>query len=630
MFFLNKAMNAFFFQACLLSFFISFNVKAQSDDNIVISKKNITFEFVKGTNANPVLIKEVLHKQYLCNNFRTNIPYIEFYNDNVSIDQVKVYVDGKRAAITPKYDFYEVEDVFYSDMRVCYFNLPFEKRNTTSEVIVEKTYKDPRYFANLFLNEPFYLMSGEITIIVPDWVQADFRNYNFSNLAINVTSERDNKKAATVYKYTFSNLQSETKESHKPGPTYIYPHILTQLKSASPDNATPIVYFKQAEDQYKWYKSLTDKLTVNESVIKNQALEITKNEKNDLDKIKAIYNWVQSNIRYVAFEDGIAGFKPENADVVLNKKYGDCKGMANLIKNLLKSIGLDARLCWLGTNHILYDYSTPSLAVDNHMICAVKLNEGFIFLDGTEKYIGFKEYAERIQNRQVMIENGELCILARIPEKQSSQNLLEEKRKVKLNGNNIAGSVEMVYKGESKQSFLAGYNTIKKQHQEQALENYLSDGDSKYGIQGLLVKNINDWNNDIHIQYSVNHKDAVAEFGDEKYLDIDTQKEFMNAEIDSARKTDYCFSYKYNISRNIEVDLPEKYRPASLPQPVVITNDIYSIQAAYKLESNKLYYTKEIIFNKARIPVEKIAQWNFDIKKLKSFYLEQITLKKTP
>ena len=38
---------------------------------------------------------------------------------------------------------------------------------------------------------------------------------------------------------------------------------------------------------------------------------------------------------------------------------------------MLKAIGLDGRLCWLGTNHIAYDYSTPSLGVDNHMICLV-------------------------------------------------------------------------------------------------------------------------------------------------------------------------------------------------------------------------------------------------------------------
>ena len=44
--------------------------------------------------------------------------------------------------------------------------------------------------------------------------------------------------------------------------------------------------------------------------------------------------------------------------------------MANLLTCMLRSIHLDARRCWIGTKHIAYDYSTPSLSVDNHMICA--------------------------------------------------------------------------------------------------------------------------------------------------------------------------------------------------------------------------------------------------------------------
>jgi hypothetical protein len=45
--------------------------------------------------------------------------------------------------------------------------------------------------------------------------------------------------------------------------------------------------------------------------------------------------------------------------MVLQKKYGDCKGMGNLTAEMLKAIGLNGRICWLGTNHIAYDYSTP-------------------------------------------------------------------------------------------------------------------------------------------------------------------------------------------------------------------------------------------------------------------------------
>ena len=44
--------------------------------------------------------------------------------------------------------------------------------------------------------------------------------------------------------------------------------------------------------------------------------ELTATAKTDEEKIKNIYYWVQDNIRYIAFEDGIAGFKPDDSQNV--------------------------------------------------------------------------------------------------------------------------------------------------------------------------------------------------------------------------------------------------------------------------------------------------------------------------
>src|SRR5690606_8805548 len=104
------------------------------------------------------------------------------------------------------------------------------------------------------------------------------------------------------------------------------------------------------------------------------------------------------------------------------KRYGDCKGMANLTKQMLIEAGFDARLTWIGTNRIAYDYSTPSLSVDNHMICTLYNNNKPIYLDGTEKFNAYKEYANRIQGKQVLIENGDEFILKVVPQVNANFN----------------------------------------------------------------------------------------------------------------------------------------------------------------------------------------------------------------
>ena len=95
---------------------------------------------------------------------------------------------------------------------------------------------------------------------------------------------------------------------------------------------------------YGWYRSLVNSMDNQTADIESTVAELLNNIDDDEEKIKALYYWVQDNIRYIAFEDGIAGFKPDECQNVFNKKFGDCKGMANLLKEMLIVAGFDARL----------------------------------------------------------------------------------------------------------------------------------------------------------------------------------------------------------------------------------------------------------------------------------------------
>src|SRR5258706_5749475 len=128
---------------------------AQEDDkNVVIENKMQEFSFSQIRGNNSVEIKEKYTELYRCNEVRTSVLISEMYNENTVIEDVDVKLDDKKAKwITPHYDYYSVENIFYSDAKVCYFNLPLEKRGSHSEVTLIKTYKDPRYFTAVYLNE---------------------------------------------------------------------------------------------------------------------------------------------------------------------------------------------------------------------------------------------------------------------------------------------------------------------------------------------------------------------------------------------------------------------------------------------------------------------------------------------
>ena len=602
---------------------------SDKDSNVVISGAHDNYAFYYDKKGNSVKINEELTTTYQCLDYRSSIPIASFCDSKTSIDYLTTVSKNKRSRYaSPSTEYYSIDNVFYSDARICAINLFFEKKGATSEVTFEKNVSDPRYFTSIYFSDNYFINSKTVTITVPKWMKVDFKELNFEKKDIRKTVVYDNRKDADIITFTIKNIAPRESERNSPGASYTEPHLLVLCKYADlPDGK--ITYFNTLDDQYAWYRTLTRDLNNNEAIIQSKAREISAGSNNDMDKIKKLFYWVQDNIRYIAFEDGIAGFKPEKADEVLRKKYGDCKGMAHLTKELLKALGFDARLCWIGTNHIAYDYSTPSIAVDNHMICALIYQGKTYFLDATENYIGFNEYAERIQGRQVLIEDGDKYIYTKVPATIYSQNLDDEKWKVTIKGTSMEGSITRIWKGEEKEYIFSSLNAIKKEKSTEAFIKYLSNDNKDFSITEFSTSDLIDYDKPLSVQYKFNHTNALSSFGNDLYLDIDFRKDLADFTFDLAeRMHDYWFSYKVNKQLEVQVILPQGYNITAVPPNVSVKNEDYEFTLSITKQPGKIVYTKNIIIKNPRIKKEKFDQWNKDIAKLKSFYNEQIILTK--
>jgi len=613
--------------ACWVGMFLGNCVLADSgDSSTVIYSSKYTYRFVYNSKAGRVEVKQVLNNNYAALSPMVKLPIVEDYNDQINIDEVACKIDNHTPwDFKPEYSYYSVGDVFYSDSRVCYFPVYLIQTGSRAEVTFNETIADPRYFTSVYFSEPYKITSKEIVFRIPHWMKVELKEYNFNGYDIKktVTSKDDE----DIITYTAHSLPAMKKEDNSPGPTYIYPHIMVLCKSANVKDHS-FSYFATLDDQYAWYHELVKGINQDNTAISAKAKEITAGLKTDMDKIKAIFYYVQDNIRYIAFENGIAGFKPEKADEVLRKKYGDCKGMANLTKSLLVALGFDARLCWLGTNHIAYDYQTPSIAVDNHMICGLNYKGKTMYLDATETYLGINEYAERIQGRQILMENGDKYVLSRIPMAAPNQNFEQETGKLTINGNTLTGSINRIWKGEEKESVLGGLNSIKKEKADEAMLKFLSNDNLDYEISNLNLSSTDNPDKDLTASYNLNFKNAVSSFSKSYYVDLDQRKEFMNSTIKiGERKHDFWFDYKSNIIKQTELAIPANYKAVNLPAPLNIVNPDYEFHVQYDVLPGKLVYKKTILIKNTHLPVSKFPQWNKDIEYLAKTYNDNVTLK---
>lgn len=595
------------------------------DDDVVLINSNDYIEFDINKDNQQVIVNHKVDQNLMNISSRADIQTYDMYNSESNVEYFIIkYRNDKEAPFSPKYESYTSNDLFHNDTKVVYTNLDFPVQGYQYALSSKKKYEDIKYFTSIYFPDDYPTLKRTITFVVPDWLELELKEMNFDGFDIEKTEVYDEKNKTRTISFTVSNLDAHYDDKMAPGPSFIYPHILVLAKSFTYKKERHTL-FKNTKDLYAWYKSLVDDMTDEPFQFQGKVSELTSNTSSDEEKIKNIYYWVQDNIRYIAFEDGIAGFKPDDSQNVYNKRYGDCKGMANLIKQMLILAGFDARLTWIGTNHIAYDYSTPSLSVDNHMICTVIKDGKKIFLDGTEKYNPFGEYAERIQGKQALIENGDDYILEQIPVANSADNQSHFIYNAKIENDEIVGDAHITYKGESKASFLYNYNNLMTNKKGEALNYYLNNGDHNIIVADINPSDFNDRENDLNLDYHLILKNTISSFDGTIYLDLDKDREFATYNLED-RKTDLVFNFKKHLESEINLEIPEGYTIEHLPEAIDEENEDFKIHLSYNLNNNILEYKKLFIIKNAKIKKATFEHWNKTIERLKSTYNEQLIL----
>ena len=560
----------------------------------------------------------------------SNISYARpiYYNDLIELSNTRVNYSSGRGRLKKEElcGNYEVDNIFYSDAKVCVykFNMLYEGSEVT--LTSHKLYKDPRYLTKVFFHDQDPTQARKITFTIPDNADVELKEVNFEGFEIK--KEEVAGDGSTTIEYNIQNIDKLSSEPNSLGYLYHFPHIVVVTKSYDPGTGKRNI-LASLDDLYSWYYSLVSSVQNDPDVFAGKVAELTANASTADEKIRAIYYWVQENIKYIAFEDGIAGFKPEPAHQVFNNRYGDCKGMAILTREMLKLAGFDARLTWIGTNRIPYNYDLPSLAVDNHMICTVYDGDLKYILDPTEKYIALGSHAERIQGKEMLIEDGEKYIRKMVPVEGVDNNLVARRESLWLDGETIKGNGQLTVNGEAKKSILyISTNSVVKDRER--LFNYLAV--PEYNNNDLVkVKESSPVDRDrpLTVGYEYALTNHVTRFGNDLYVNIDWSKSYGDLILEDTRKSDYYFGRKVlmKISKNFKI--PAGYKVTHLPESLNAKNEDFSFHISFARKGNEIVYTNEISFVDGVIEKEKFDTWNDHINKLKNIYNDQIVLTKT-
>jgi len=152
------------------------------------------------------------------------------------------------------------------------------------------------------------------------------------------------------------------------------------------------------------------------------------------EKVDVLYQYLQTNTRYVANEYGIAGWQTFDAASVSKNGYGDCKGLTNYMKAMLKEAGIVSYpvLIYGSENIPQFDAGFPSLQF-NHVILCVPQQQDSIWLECTSTTLPTGYLGCFTQGRTALLitENG--GELVHTPKYNKNQNSLSRNFMLRIN-----------------------------------------------------------------------------------------------------------------------------------------------------------------------------------------------------
>lgn len=580
----------------------------QWDDQILVSQCNeqytLTLEHGKPIVKNS---KEITYQSNSTGTVRpeTDILYGEFITlDNVSGRGQKTYQN-----VTP-------ENVFYDDTKACVIQGYIDKKGKTCSASYERTFKDIKYFTRVYLLENYFIRNKTVTITIPRQLTGySIKEMNFQGF--NIRTDHRTTADADIYQYTMTDDDRMRQEKRMPPMSSVYPYLLI------------IGPFKDVNGLYSWSKEMAD-VDCEIPGLKELLQEINRDSRTEEDRISNTYRWVQDHIRYVAFEAGQSGHRPDTPKEVLRKRYGDCKGMALLLKTLLKAQGFDARLTDIGTDEIPYRMSdVPTLASANHVICTLFYKGKTHYIDATCNHIPYTYTPQYIQGSEAMIENGDRPLMQIVPVQRADASIDSLVYQYSLQGDALVGKATYNLRGDMKEWFMSTIDDAGNKNRDDILgSNLNSDAHS------MTVTDVKWADKDARHEWarftgSITNKAAVQLMDGEVYIELNPHNNLFDSRIDTTRRVnDYYLPVRCNIVRQAVLTVPAGYKVDYLPPSKTFSTPEGVLTCRFSRRGNTIVFHQKMQINHRRIPLSNIPKWNEAVSKWKDACNEQVVLKR--
>ncbi|MEW4925349.1 DUF3857 domain-containing protein [Algibacter sp. 2305UL17-15] len=574
------------------------NVVIKSIDEMVITKKRvITVLNGKGKNSVRARVR---------------------YDDGIKIRTLQALVFnsfGVQIKKIRKNDFRDVSAVsggtLYSDSRLKYLDYTPVSYPYTIEFISEIETNNTAFIPRFFPLQNSYVSveSSSYGIEYPEQITLRKKENNLEGVDVTF------KESEGLISYQIKNMEAFEPESYSPSFSGVVPNVFFASKQFSLEGVNAEV--ETWDDFGKWmYKDLIkDAYDLPVSTIE-KIKDLVKNEKDDIEKAKKIYQYVQDKTRYISVQVGIGGWKPYSASYVDRLGYGDCKALTNYTMSLLKAVGIESNytVLYAGDSQMNIDKDFTSIQ-GNHVCLSIPTANETIWLECTSQKSPFGFIGDFTDDRDVLVitpEGGKIKHTKKYTTEENTQ-ILKGNYSISNEGD-ITAHVQVSSKGIQ---YDDKFN----------IENYDDrDRDMAYKKRWRYINNISFdaivlENDKDSIQFtetlSFTAKNYTKNAGTRMLFSINALNRNRHVP-DRYRKRTLPVKVKRGFvdKDNVTITLPEGYKIESLPKNKTIENKFGSYKTKITVQGdNTLNYKREFIVKDGEYPKE-------DYTKFRAFYKE--------
>src|SRR5579872_3192406 len=385
----------------------------------------------------------------------------------------------------------------------------------------------------------------------------------------------------------------------------------------------------------KWYLNLTNGRRDVSSQMGQQVTALTAPLGTPLEKIKALAEFVQNDIRYVAIELGVGGWQPHAASAVFSHRYGDCKDKATLLSSMLSLIGVESFYVVINSQRGSVTPETPaSVGSFNHVVLAIKLPAAvsdpslvarvehprlgsLLYFDPTNELTPFGEIGGYLQANYGLLvtpEGGELVELPMLP---PTMNSIHRAGKLTLDqSGTLKGDVIEIRRGDRAWAERGRLRSVTKNTEKiKPVEDLLAGSLSRFSITKASITNLNEIDLPFELNYSFEAPDYAKNAGGlllvrSRVLGI---KASGLMETKECRKFPVEFEGPASDVDTFDITIPPGYVVDDVPPPVDVDFGFATYHAKTEVQGGLIHYNRTFEIKELSVPVSRTED-------LKKFY----------